>query len=94
LPEAVPSSQIEPAPAVDDIRPADIRMPQPAPPAEAAAAADLGGAPEAPADGSSAQQQAAVAGGIREQRNLFNYFLGRSITFAADSRPSRFLPRR
>jgi protein TonB len=63
LPEAVPPSQIEPAPAVDDARPADISMPQPAPPAEAVAAADTGGAPDPPAGGSSAQQQAAAPGG-------------------------------
>jgi hypothetical protein len=63
LPKALLPSQTEPVPAVEDERPADVRIQQPAAPAEAAAAADSGGAPEAPADGRSAQQQAAVAGG-------------------------------
>jgi protein TonB len=62
-PEALLPPQTEPAPAVDDVRPADVSMPQPVPPAEAPAAGDSGGAAGAPAGGSSAQQQAAAAGG-------------------------------
>lgn len=62
LPEAVPPPQIEPAPAVYDARPADVGLP-PAPPAEAAAAGDTGGAPDFTAGEGSGQQQAAAPGG-------------------------------
>jgi protein TonB len=64
LPKAFLPLQTEPVPAVEDEQPADVRIPQPVPPGEAAAAADSGGVPEAPAGGSSAPQQAAVGRGV------------------------------